>query len=526
MTSMPGRIPRTLSEEREWRKFIWKWMGLSLLLHLLTAWFSQGYHSADEYFQILEFLNYKVGGTPVQHLAVEFPERMRPWMQPYLYFCLIKIWKALGVTSPFTWAFSFRVFTGLIGWASTFALALRSSDWFESERARRFCVMACALLWFLPSLHVRPSSESLSGSCFFLGLALTDWLATHRPGLMHRRWEKPFTKTALWVASGLLLGLSFEARFQSGLLIAGLGLWLLLRARVGWRPLTAMTLGFAILFTLGRWIDRWGYGEWVMSPWRYVEYNLIRGEVNRFGHAPWWDVFRMSFTESWPFIGTALVLATLVAWIRHPFHILTWSLVPFFLVHEIIAHKELRFFFPIAMAGPALLTLSLLSRKGTHFLDPVRVRGVKWFWRFLEVNNWIALIALCFVPYSRTAQFYQGVARLIPPGAARFEIYYQGRDPYLVLGNPVFFYRPPQIVTTPFTSYDELVAKLKSHPTESVWVFSQKFELPTEASALAGNCHAAYRTLPVWVKHINLWNWLDRTNAWTLFECRSNTTGS
>lgn len=508
---------RTLSEEQEWRAFVWKWMGFSLALHVVTAWFSQGYHSADEYFQILEFLNYKLGGTPAHDLAVEFPERMRPWTQPFLYFAMAKGWLALGVKSPFAWAFSFRLATGLLGWASTFALALRSRDWFESDRARRFCVAASACLWFLPSLHARPSSENLAGASFLLGLALLDWLAHPRPGVM----RQPGQRSSLWWAAGALLGLSFEARFQSGLMIAGLGAWLALRARVPAKRLVAVLGGFLVVFALGRWIDRWGYGEWVLSPWRYVEYNLIRGEVNRFGHAPWWDVFRMSFTESWPFIGTALAIATIVAWIRHPLHVLTWSLVPFFLVHEIIPHKELRFYFPIAMAGPSLLALSLLSRKGNRFLDPARAAGWRWAWRFLLANNALALAALCFVPYSRTAQFYQGVAALIPPGTDRFEVLYQERDPYQVLGNPVYFYRPASLVTTRFQSFGELAARLSAQPDHSLWVFSQKFDLPPEAQAIVPLCTPAYRTLPAWTKRINFWNWLDRTNAWTLFECRA-----
>ena len=204
----------SLAELREWRGFVYRWMGLSLILHLVSAYFSRGYHSADEYFQILEFLNYKLGHTPAQDLAVEFSERMRPWMQPFLYGCMTKIWVMFGVTSPFTWAFSFRLITGLVGWSSSLALALRARDWFKSERAQKFAVMASALMWFLPSLHARPSSESLAGSVFILALALADWLATPHPGRIR---ELSFQKRVLpWLLVGTLLGLSFEVRFQMG----------------------------------------------------------------------------------------------------------------------------------------------------------------------------------------------------------------------------------------------------------------------------------------------------------------------
>jgi phosphatidylinositol glycan class B len=494
---------------------------MSLVLHLVTAWFSRGYHSADEYFQILEFLNYKLGGTPMKDLAVEFPERMRPWLQPFLYFGWVKLWATLGIKSPFFWAFTLRLFTGLVGWISLVALSLRARDWFETERVWRFSVKAAALLWFLPSLHARPSSENLAGSFFLIGLALADWLAQPRPptekvlgGATAAHWGLP------WLASGAIVGLAFEARFQMGVAIAGLGAWLLFRARVRWGRLAWWLAGFAVIFAVGRWIDRWGYGEWVLSPWNYVKYNLLRGEVNRFGQAPWWDVFRMSFTESWPFIGLALAAATIVAWVRHPFHVLTWSLVPFFLIHEAIPHKELRFFFPIALAGPWLLTLALVSRRHARFTDPDRVPLVRWVWRFFVFNNAVALGALTFLPYARTAQFYEGVAELIPPDAERFEILYQGRDPYLVLGNPIYFYRPANLVTEPFDNYDALAVRLHANPAgQPLWVFSQRFELPPEALRLAPYCVPAYRTLPEWVQYINYGDWLSRANAWTLFRC-------
>ncbi len=504
--------PSGAQSELDWRAFVARWMALSLVFHLIAAWFSLGHHSVDEYFQILEFLSFKRGITPESDLAVEFHEKMRPWLQPFVYGQLIHVWEWLGVHNPFTWAWSFRLVTGLTGWAATYGLALRARQWFESERARRFCVMALALIWFFPALHARPSSESLGGSAFLLGLVL---LTSPRPAL------------ARLLGGGALLGLSFEARFQMGFMIAGLLAWLVVfsseKGARRWRPALVAVAGLGVVFGLGRWVDRWGYGEWVLSPWRYVEYNLLRGEVNRYGRAPVWDVFRMSFTESWPFLGLALAIASVVAWLRHPRHPLTWAQVPFFLVHEAIAHKELRFFFPIALAAPVLLTMALTSARTGAFVDPDRAApgwpgtAVRWFWRFLLANDAVALLALLFMPFSRPVQFYQAVWDLIPAGSSRFEIHYRGTDPYHLLGNPVYFYRPAALVTTEFHSYEELAAKL--HSEHRIWVFDPGFDLPPEARPIAPHCRPAIRTLPSWVTHLNFNGWLERAHPWTLFEC-------
>lgn len=492
--------------DRDWRVFVMRWMGVALAFHIIASWFSVGHHSVDEYFQILEFLSYKRGLTPVNDLAVEFHERMRPWMQPFIYGQMIRVWEFLGVQNPFIWAWSFRLGTGLLGWGATVGLALRAREWFSDPKAQRFCVLALALIWFFPALHVRPSSEGLSASAFLLGLVLLTG-------------KSPRFTTLL--AGGAFLGLSFEARFQMGFMIAGLIAWMIIIARVPARKFLITLAGLALVFALGRWIDRWGYGEWVLSPWRYVEYNLLRGEVNRYGRSPVWDVFRMSFTESWPFLGLTLAIASVVAWIRHPRHPLTWSQVPFFLVHEAIAHKELRFFFPIALAGPVLLTMSLTSARTGTFTDPAHAfRGLlgtitRWFWRFLLLNNGVALFALLFMPFARPVRFYQSVWDFIPPGSQRFEIFYRGTDPYHLLGNPVYFYRPPALVTTPFNDYSELQGRAKPF-----YLFEPSFKLPPEAQALASSCEAVIRTLPTWTSRIDFNGWLERAHPWTLFECR------
>jgi phosphatidylinositol glycan class B len=286
-------------------------------------------------------------------------------------------------------------------------------------------------------------------------------------------------------------------------------------------------LGLGIVFALGRWVDRWGYGEWVMSPWRYVDFNLLRGEVNHYGQAPIWDVFRMSFTESWPFLGLVLAIASIVAWIRHPRHPLTWSHLPFFVVHEAIAHKELRFFFPIALAGPVLLTMALTSARAgapRPFIDPAdATKGwakipIRWFWRFLLANDFIALIALTTLPFSRAVYFYDRVYRLIPPDRREFEILYRGTDPYRLLGNPVYFYRPPALVTREFKRYEDLIPRLDQH--DRLWIFEPSFSLPPEASRLAPHCRPAIQTLPGWVTRLDFNGWVERAHPWTLFDCQ------
>jgi len=513
------------SEAEKWLRFFFGWMAFSFVVHMITAVYSVGYHSADENFQIIEFLSFKLGKTPAKFLAVEFTERMRPWLQPWIYYGITQLMQGLGDQSPFHWAMGFRIFDGIVGWLSGVLMIACAPIWFpirnlNAKRAAwRFLAVAVATMWFLPAMHVRPSSEGLSGSCFILGACLITL------GLKKaQRWQSSKITASFWILTGALLGASFEFRFQSGLMIAGALAWMLFCGRAKWQPFVQVLIGIALVFILGRCVDHWAYGEWVLSPWRYIQYNLIRGEVSRYGRLPWWDIVRMSFTESWPFIGTALLFATLIAWIRNPLHLFTWSQVPFFIVHELIAHKELRFFFPIAMAGPLMLTLALYSSKSGEFFDwsHLKSKWLRWpsqgLWYFLLANNGIGLLVLAFVPFSRVVQYYEGVYHAIPPETKTFELYVKARDPYEILGTPVFFYRPPQLEVKRFGSYGELRVKL-DRGESPFWLYEGKFTLPTEADSIASRCKSVFQTLPPWITYLNFNNWLDRANAWTLFRC-------
>lgn len=493
-------------------RFLWRCMAASLILHLVTAYFSVGYHSADEQFQILEFLSYKLGKAPVSVLAVEYGERMRPWLQPALYYAITRALQGLGIQSPFTWALSFRLFAGFLGWLSTLGLALASQHWFAGPahtKTRKWVILALMLIWYFPALHVRPSSESLGGSAFFIGVSLITILLAKHPE------RSPIGNSLLWAGVGACFGLSFESRFQMGIMIAGALAWLGWNRTLDWRRWSCLAVGFLVLFGVGRWVDHWGYGDWSFSPWNYYSYNLVRGEVSRYGRAPWWDVFRMAFTETWPFLGLFLAFVTILAWIRHPKHLLTWSTVPFFLVHELIAHKELRFFFPIAAAGPVFLVMGLTSFQSFSF-PPLLKRLWSGIWSFLCVNNGIALVALLFLPFARTVQFYEGVYRVTH--GEKLVLHTLGRDPYEVLGTPIFFYRPEGLEVKRLSQASDLTQLLKDQK-KSIWLFSPRFELEAEVSLALPTCELKFRTLPAWVKHVNWGNWLNRVNAWGIYRC-------
>ncbi len=484
--------------------FVAKILGVSLALHIVAAIFSLGQHSADEHFQVLEFLNFKLGLTPPQVLAVEYGERMRPWFQPGFYFLIAKALSAIGVVSPFIWAFFFRLASALIGWLSLALLAACVPLWFqESGKLRRFAWSLLGLLWYLPALHARTSSENFSGSFFLIGLCVL---------VISRMRRQRFVFLA-----GLSLGLAFESRFQAGVMIAGLCAWLIFRVHIGKRSLLALFAGLGVAIGLGRVIDFWGYGEWVMSPLRYVDYNLIRNEVNRYHQSPWWDVFRMSFTESWPLLGFLVTVLSVVAWVRRPNNALTWSYLPFFLLHCLIGHKELRFFFPIASGAAILIPIAL----GERGLSMLRRLGWGSVYALVIVLNYAGLAALCTQPFSRVIYFQSGLYAAVPAEARgqdrALKLWTDSKDPYEILGTDTYFYRAREyaVERAPLALLERDAAQLG----KTDFLFVQSLTLPAEFTQLRARCERKFSSLPDWVTHVNINDWLSRTSIWTLWRC-------
>ena len=75
-----------LDADPEWRRFVWRWAGVSLLLIAVASYFSYGFFQFDEYYQVTEFVSFKLGKTPPDQLAWEYHQQIRPWLQPAVYY--------------------------------------------------------------------------------------------------------------------------------------------------------------------------------------------------------------------------------------------------------------------------------------------------------------------------------------------------------------------------------------------------------------------------------------------------------
>jgi len=347
---------------------------------IVTAWFSNTFYFPDEHYQVLEFMGFKLGSTPASELPWEFAARIRPWFQPLVYFLIAKPLQGLGVRDMFTIVFVLRLLTGLFSLGALAAFARAILPTIEGQDEKRAFARYLPLFGFLPYLFVRTSSETFSAAFFALGLAVA-------------MGGKTASRLAL---AGLLCGLAFESRYQTGLMGLGLFAWLAVMARVRAAGLAAFLGGGLVALLIGAVADHWGYGVWVFPPLGYVDVNLVQGvAAHQFGREPVFAYLYLLPAQIF-FAVTLVLMAGMVAmWLRNAGHVVTWATLPFVLAHLLIAHKEARFLFPLALLATAFPVLGFSPRLPRWHRTFERL----WRWRKSAVAKAVTAVSVAAMIY-------------------------------------------------------------------------------------------------------------------------------
>ncbi len=318
---------------------------LSFVVFIVTAVANYGYHHADELFQIIEYAGLKTDTfTPL--VAWEYDVQIRPMLQPTICLGFLKLFEFISVSDPYVQAMVMRIFAAVVSYLAIVLFVRNTACRIKSEKLRTVYLAASLLIWFIPYIACRFSSETFGG--VFLLFAMSIYFSGKEDAL-HK------------VLLGICIALSFIFRFQMGLAIFGFGLWALIIDKRGWRFFIVPAISFIVTYlALGVGVDSWFYGEFVFAPYRYVKVNS-EVSADMFGSSPWW--YYLDNLVSYPtyFIGVPLAAAIVYLLVRNPKNPYLWCLIPFFIVHSMIAHKEVRFLFPMAFLVPAIF-MSVIAR--------------------------------------------------------------------------------------------------------------------------------------------------------------------
>ncbi|WP_159475908.1 hypothetical protein [Dyadobacter sp. 3J3] len=478
-----------------------------VIFYFLAAVISDGWLNNDEHFQILEFANYKRGLLEKKYLAWEFTDRLRPALQPMIAYILLNTMSFAGLKNPFDQAILLRLFSSCLFLFSSYFLFSSLRKRFANPFYQYFYFLSTFFLYCFPLFGVRFFSENWS-ACFLI-IAIATFC----------KYEKGSNKMVLTnnsqLLTGMLLGLSFLFRYQSAIMIFGLSLWLLIFYFKSIKRWIMIFVGFLIVCFVGILIDRWFYGEWVLSSWNYFYINLIENKAASFGTAPWWWYFEQLLVGRWlSVLNIVLIILVGVFGIRNYKHPFTWLFFPFLFVHMLISHKEIRFIYPIMVFVPFMIVDSFLFIEGffkKNILYSVIV--------LLAIINFFGFVANSFRVHDNSSQIFKFI------GALPYKpivIYTQGEFFYYTLANdvkslsPRFYRKNHTILRRELTEKSvELESKRLMNGDTLVYFVFNSFDEKLNNTRLK----TVYSAQPLWLSKLNYRNWMHKSfGDWKVYE--------
>jgi phosphatidylinositol glycan class B len=478
---------------------------------LVLAWFSVGYYHPDEHFQILEFARWKLDPSRPEPLPWEFHQQMRPAIQPALVVIVHKIFNLFGCSDPFLVTFFLRIMSASLTFVAMWLIYQRYKMEVSNKILRWWFLLLSFLLWFALYNAVRFSSETWSGAIFIIGFSYL-FILKRTPGNID------------FLITGILLGLSFLFRYQTGFLIAGYFMWfmvygVILRINTALFPpdkpaeklkkahLLWMALGILGSVVAGVLIDRWFYGKWVLTAWNYFEQNLLADKISGFGIQPWWFYFEDITVRLIPPFSLLFIFCALIVFIFLRKNLLTWTLLPFILFHCFVGHKETRFLYPLIGFLPILVVkgIEVIIEKWN---DKILVnKFVRFFIATFWVVNFSLLFIVFFIPADSQVNIYQKIYRQYQEPAT---LYYLSNNPFH-RALDISYYKRSNLTIKQLHSTAGLDSIVEKHALLAI-----KSSDPDFGKLKTGRL--IYSTFPEWMKILDINNWQARTQMWYVYE--------
>jgi len=316
---------------------------VSIIVFFLAAYYNIGYFHPDEHYQIIEFAGFKLGWNNPTELAWEFKNMLRPTVQVWLCIVFFKFFSFFGCEDPYLLSYYLRLITAIYA-LIVINFFFNSVKQFISPKLHFVLYFLSFFLWFIPFISVRFSSETWSGLTFLLGFSFV-----FRDDSLN---SKGFFL-------GILLGLAFLFRFQVGILILGLLLWMIIIRKDSWKYIYQIIMAFILVIQVGAILDALFYGQYTYTFWNYFNTNILNAVSERFGTSPWTEIFAYIGIYTLLPIGLVLICSLLVLTITEPSNPFLWCMIPFIIIHAIIPHKEIRFLFPIIWFAPIIIVMAL-----------------------------------------------------------------------------------------------------------------------------------------------------------------------
>jgi hypothetical protein len=219
------------------------------------------------------------------------------------------------------------------------------------------------------------------------------------------------------------------------------------------------------------------------------------------------------------------MLATLIAWARRPWHVLTFATVPYVLLLSIVAHKEQRFIFPLVPLLPMFVVFALSGHAEAHSRAVAVLHWCtsQWRLRFLLAWNICGLLLMMWLPSLSDFSFYRRVETeaAAAGGQVEFVVIPDGdKMPYLQSGIRMHFIAPKNlewIVNPSLTDLQGVIAGSKP----VLAMIDVPNSRPEQVDWIHNNCTLLRAAWPAWFRFINWFGWQDRITRRQLYRCQN-----
>lgn len=468
-----------------------------LILHFISIFYSIGFYSDDEHFQVLEISAYLHGINPT---AINDPSdyywewnqntRMRPWLQPYIYAQIIYFLKLFSNANPFFWVFCLRLISSILGFISIIYLFFVFKDIFFKKN-KIFNYFLFFTFWFYPFLHSRTSSENLSLSLFIISFCILFQIFIT---------EKYKFNWALFSFGSFILGISMVAKFTTVFTALPIFFWLLI---FKFNFIRILIFGSLILvaLTLGLYIDYIHWGSFKNTYYQFYIHNLSFGEVGRmkyFGVSPWYYYFIEIIKQLAPLLSLFFLIGLILFWIKNKTNILTWITLSTFIIFSSIGHKEIRYIFPIYIFAPFFIA---------YLLDYIRNTKIIFSLQFIIiVSNVLFLIITALFPINSKVGVYKYIYNNFDSSNS---IYYIDENPYLINNMEPYLY----------TSFLPKIKKFNYNDLgSSNFILISNNQIIFDEYNLI-NCKEVYSAFPSKIINLNK-NWRRLKLNWKIYNCQ------
>ena len=363
-------------------------MLVGIFFRLLATVFSKGYGWHDDQFLIIEIAQSWVDGVDY-YSWLPFADGSNPpegfsFFYVGLHYLLFSFFEFIGIFDPQFKMLLVRLlhaFWSMLIIYYGYKITLHLSN----ISSANIVGWMLSVFWIFPMISVRNLTEYVCIPLILYGL----WIIIK---------SNKDTKFLLWFWAGVVLGMAFNIRFQTALLIGSIGLVMLFQNK--WKGALIVALGgiTSIVIIQGG-IDYLVWGKPLVQLFEYVNYNMHNAA--KYIVSPWYTYILFLAGILIPPISIFIIIGFFKQWRK--LLIIFLPILIFLIFHSYYPNKQERFVVTII---PMLIIIGIIGWqqfKEVSIKNKVVLKFIRGSWIFFWVINFIVLIPITLM-YSKQAR--------------------------------------------------------------------------------------------------------------------------